>query len=606
MDIITATMKKNNLKLILNKKLFIAIIVFLIIVRIVIGFNLHYWLYSGAVYDDGWMVSSSVLTDHFSVNDEYSLIKDMAYPVLLFLNGLSGIPYSLSLALLWVLVAITGMLLARKFTSNRIALLAVFAFLLFFPSAFEANIGTKIYRNSIIIPMIFMLIFALLHLVFAIIIDRYRNKKYIFGWAFALGILLLINFYIKENGLWILLLVGAVLLSLAIYILLCEIRVTLKERGVSQIAQLSQRKITQVIKKIDWNRIGILLLILLLPIIIFEAGTLAYKNANQRHFGVSAINTRTEGAFGEFIDTVYSIKANGRSDVVWAPWDAIRIAFAASPTLQSMPELEQNISNSPWVPKGVVNSGMIHDGMIGGDFFTWVLRDAYLKSNNGKWNDKDMESFFSQVNKELSDAISHGSLEDAGLIQITSSMGGYTPSQMIGVSDIVLSGLKNDLFFYGYRYDAALGDNCADKKVCDIASKTLNIHIKKNGSKLGVFSRLVNAIISLYRIINPLLIILAVTGIITEVVFIIRRQSSRKNSVAALSAIILLFGGVALIFAIAWFVNFIYYDNYGFGSAILYYAIEATPLLITAELFGLYLFFNRVPKTVKWLMNFRK
>ncbi len=564
-----------------HNTVFFILIIGLVIARVIIGFNLHYWMYSAAGFDDGWMVSASVLPDHFAAGDERSLIKNMAYPVFLYLNGLTGVPYSLSLTLLWVLVAAMGVLLIKRFTRSRMAWLAVFAFLLFFPSAFETDIGTKLYRNSIIVPFIFMLVFALLQFVMAIVIDNYRSKRAVFGWSAALGAILLVNVYVKENGLWMLLFVGAVLAITAVYVLYREA------------AKLPRSSFKKFLRKLNWKNLAVLACALLLPIIIFQVGTYAYKAINQHYFGVFAINTRTDGAYGKFIDNIYKVKADGRSDVVWAPWDAVKKVFAVSPTLRSLPELETNILNTPWVPKGVKNSGMVHDGMIGGDFMTWVLRDAYVRSIDGKWSDAKAEDFFAKANSEIAAAFHDGRLEKAGLIQITPTMGGYTVPQMLGLSNIMAAGLKNDLFFYGYKYEGFVGD-CKVQKNCDLASVQLNMDVARNGGKAHI-NRVANGIIALYQVVNPVLVFLAIVGVFMEIALIIRRKSSPKNVFAVTAAAVLTLGGIAVIFAISWFVNFIYFDRDGYGSAILYYAIEATPLLVTAELLGLYLFFSRMP-----------
>jgi len=573
-----------------HNKFFYAVIALLIVARILIGFNLHYWLYSGAMSDDGWMISNAQLAVHFSTSNQGALIKDMGYPILLALNGVSGVPYSLSLTLLWIVMATMGLLFMKKITKNQVALVAVFAFLLFFPSAFETNVGTKIYRNSILVPLIFMLVFALLNLVFLFIVDRHKKRKAILGWSVMLGVILLMNFYIKEDGLWMLLLTVSILALLVLYVLACEIRVSLTKNHATRIVRLSRKVAKNIMKKMNWKRVVTMAAILLVPIVIFEGGTFAYKKIDQHYFGVAEINTRTEGQYGTFIQQIYKVKAEGRSDVVWAPWDAVKEVFAVSPTLRSVPNLEYDILNSPWVPKGVKNSGMVHDGMIGGDFMTWAFRDAYVQATKRPWNDREAESFFAKVNAEVATAFHDGRLQKANLIQISSSMGGYTFAQMFGIANIELAGLRNDMLFYGYQYDATVGD-CSNQPICDIANKKLNMNIASSGGKMHIY-QVANAIIAMYQKVNLIAVPLAMVGILAEIILIVRKKSTRQNSIVAAVAVVLLLGGGAVVFAISWFVNFIYLDNDGHGSAILYYAVEATPLLVMAQILGLYLFFT--------------
>ena len=87
--------------------------------------------------------------------DGYELVKPMSYPLFLAFVSTTGLPYTLALLLLWLLAATSVAAMIRSLgIRNRFALLAVFVYVLYCPTAFDAGVGTRMYRNAVIAPVV--------------------------------------------------------------------------------------------------------------------------------------------------------------------------------------------------------------------------------------------------------------------------------------------------------------------------------------------------------------------------------------------------------------------------------------------------------------------
>ena len=82
--------------------------------------------------------------------------------------------------------------------------------------------------------------------------------------------------------------------------------------------------------------------ICLIPILIFGASTLTYKEINNHYFGIDEINTRTGGEMGEFWENLLKIDDSTKNNTIWVTsttlekaWDAGRLvaAICAAPAV---------------------------------------------------------------------------------------------------------------------------------------------------------------------------------------------------------------------------------------------------------------------------------
>lgn len=524
-----------------------------------------------AYHDEALMINYADLKSHFITQDlpqKDLLVKDMGFPAILFFLRVSGIVYTDLLAILWLAAALLTVKLFRDLRAekNFLADAAIFVFVLFMPAAFDLNIGTKIYRNTALTPLYFIVL-----IMTAIIFIRHFIKprrllafNAIFGGVFTL------TYYVKEDGIWLLLCLIAVQTICLIKILLSG------ERILERVA------------------------VLILPLIIFACGTVTYKAVNKIFFDVYLINNRTEGELGNFLKQVYAIKSGERTALYWAPTDAINQAFNASETLRGNKNLRDKVFNNSWF-------GDITKTPIRGDFLGWVMLSELYASGTCKAL-AEQEEFLSKVNAELQAAFEAGTLQRDDRFQLISSMGGLTAGEIFSMGKPILLEYAIHLVpLYGYKpgdftqnemykilpksepTDAAFKERITAK-----TAKVTNLDFNAenpNGAATNIFIRIIFA---LYSVIQIALIIAAAFGVAWSVRAVIRRRKIFSLSeylmlTLALSGLIL---SMIYAFAIAWFSNFLVIGIPTWAQIfpLKYYSSGLIPMLTTFEIFGTCLF----------------
>lgn len=96
----------------------------------------------------------------------------MGYPLFLDFVHLTGLSYNIVLSIIWVIAAILMVRLFSRFGLQPIFLIFIYLFVLFTPCAFDYYVGTRLYRNSIIAPFLFI-VFALMLI---LVVDVLKNK----------------------------------------------------------------------------------------------------------------------------------------------------------------------------------------------------------------------------------------------------------------------------------------------------------------------------------------------------------------------------------------------------------------------------------------------
>ena len=574
-------------------------IVFLSIVtlfRIFLSQWIGNWYPSSQTFDDYILVTYANITEHFRTPNINSLIKDMGYPLFLDFVHLTGLSYNIVLSIIWVIAAILMVRLFSRFGLQPIFLIFIYLFVLFTPCAFDYYVGTRLYRNSIIAPFLFI-VFALMLI---LIVDVLKNKdisaKKILLNIIALSFFFTFTYYIKEDGFWM-------LPCLALMFAICI--------GISLYHYFKNKDNRNPIRLLR------LIIMLFLPLILFYAGTNFYKGVNYHFFGVYEINTRTEGELGKFVSSIYKIKSDHRDKNIWAPYDAIEKAFDASETLQKYPELEESILNTVWFDGG--------KSMIAGDFLTWVLRTSL--DSTGLWkSDAQINELFAQVNEEISQAFVDGTLEKDDRISLTSSGGSRTFSEILELQDEITQTYRTSILMEGYV--AQKGQTEYNRlESCSTASYITNMNFLpiENGYTAGfqekkamVGNSIASGIIKLYSILNPMLCLIAIVGFFLTLISLLARknQASKETKrlfVFALSTVfvfalstVFVFAGMSLVYAfgISWFSEFIWRETNIINTNVLkLYTIGIVPMLCMVELFGLYLFSNCIKKALPFFSS---
>lgn len=559
-----------------SKKVEIGIYTIVIFFRIWLGQYLGAWLPAEQIHDDALMVNYADLYSHYISKDlpeQINMVKEMIYPLFLNIVHWSGLDYSLVVTIIWIIASFLVLKLCRNFIENKKILFLIFLFVLFTPSAFDLWLGTRVYRNAIIAPVT-LIVFSLL-----LILDcnLLFNKKNNIVTAIFLGLFFFVSYYIKEDGIWIL----ACLLFNDVIIIIVNLLINFKK----------EKK--HILIKKELYMLGIFCI----PLAIHFGCTHIYKSVNEYYYGVYETNTRTEGELGDFVKNIYKIDSNDRTPEIWAPYDSIKKAFKVSPTLKQYPELLQCIEQSPWV------SGNISENPISGDFLTWIIRDALVDADIWK-NEKQIQKLFSKVNDELEEAFKNGILEKENKIQLVSSMGGRSVSEICQLKDVIIEEYKSLLFLKGYEPGGTLTQSEVEN-VNDEASFYANMDLHPLSEKLAVkrekeitvINNIVKIIFKTYSIIYPIMCLLAVLGVIvTFVRQMMLWMNKHKINIIKMALWFMTVSTTGISFAytlsIGWFSSFL--DRNSWPTVLKFYSVGAIPLMILIEVVGSYLFISEI------------
>jgi len=575
-----------------------AIAVILIAVRLWLGLKTGIWYQVFTPVDDSLLINYAPLSLHFAdIGGAYSLAKTISFPVFLNIVHYSGLPYTFVLSAVWIICGCLAVRLVRRLRSaegaSPIFELIVLAFVLFNPAFFDITVGTRLYRNSIIAP--FALLLFLLLFLFAL---RVAGRKGLTArhWVFAvvIGALLTFNYYITEAGMWLLPIILLALFFAAAIALWKGLR---KEVGEG----------SEVRDAVRFTRSAVIrtIVICCIPLLVFGGMTQIYKGINFHYFGVYETDTRTSGEPGKFVANIYKIYSQDRTAELWAPPDAIEQAFAASPTLQSHPELEDAIMNHAlW-------SGDLRKNPQPGDHFTWVLIDALVTS--GMWqNQAETSAFFKTVNSELDAAFKDGTLQKDPRVQLFSSAGGRTPQEITGLAPLVWQGLKSAIMYDGYEYSGDTGamSYSADEGPINPmrvqAEFFLNMKLDNgqetnwDGSPLVFGAReskgidlVINTIFKVYRYVGIPLFVIGFAGFVVCIARLF--QKKRRTSWVVMRFVLMagsLLTAAIVSFGTAWFSEFLITDADRAVLKMHYYAVGATPCIVLFIIIGALVLFE--------------
>ena len=553
-----------------NKFIFVAIVLF--VVRILLGrwIGVIFPPYAGG--DDALFIRYSYLQDHFlNPSQVYEvMVKEMGFPVFLYFLKKTGIVYTDATSFLWLLAAVAFTILFATLTKVRRneILLLIYSIVLFNPIAFSF-VGFRVYRNSILTQFYFLVITLMvgLFVIYWKKLELTFKRRVIF--SVVLGLLFSWTYFMKEDGIWL-------LMILIVVITLCMIHKIFLE--------------SQPVKEKIYHALS-----LFLPLAIFFSCQTAYKSVNNHFFGVYETNNRTNGELGKFVGNVYKIKSDDRNDSIWAPADAILKAFDASPTLSQNEKLKNAVIN---LPDWYGNGKNIFEKPIHGDFLGWVMLTT-LHTSGTCDSAASQENYLRQVNSELAAAFENGTLEKDDKFQITSSMGGRTLSEISELkmyvlatyiahtllTDYTLTSISESRIYFDGTTPSA--EQIAEyEEIIQKACEVTNINLFEKNEHVYLANIVILVILSIYRVFNLFAFIAAFIGIILAVRKIIRTsvKESYYEAIIAVIAVGSLLLSAVYALAISWFCQFLKdYWN------LTLYGIGMIPLLTIFEIFGTYL-----------------
>lgn len=505
--------------------------------RLYIGNSMPYWYLLANGLDEILLINNANLGHYFSNWTINTLSKNIGYSIFLKFVNITGIPYGVILSLVWIFAGILVVYGVYKYiTKNAICLALIYLFIIFFPTGLDLFISARIYRNAIIAPFLILFLSTLYIYINKIIFNEDFPYTLIL-WSIFLGLIFTFNYYIKEDGMGILIVFLAGLLLALIF----RIKNSIKNKKFG---------LKPVLKTV---------VLCAIPILIFVGSSFAYSEINYEKFGVHDINTRTDGEIGEFFHNLLLIDDQNKSDSVWVPLSTVEKAWEVSPTLKNHPELLENWKTL-FDPHGDSNA--------------WVLRVAL--ANSGLYNDeKSASDFFHKVNNEITEAFDNGNLEKSNKIFISSYAVGRSFNEILSLKDLFFSLLQSSIFYndfgkdiYDYTGLHFMYPTLMNANESDISSVesflNMNILTKDEFSQGDNFALNFSKIcIHFYQIISIVIVITSIISfILTGIYLILNKLKPEKILLIFLFEIILLGIFVVQLFGVSWFSSFLSYCEY--------------------------------------------
>lgn len=534
------------------------------LIRFIFGNMAGVWFPWREQFDDALLVRYANIRGYYLEGKlPYNMVmqKEMSFPLLLNLSARVGLSYVNAVCLLWVLAALTGAIFIWRMSGKKyIFLVTSYIFMLFAPVAFDSWCGTRFYRNTILAPAYLLVISLLLLVTWRIYEDGWEyNAGTILVTSLLLAISFVFAFYIKEDGLWLLM---CILAAWAFWLLE---HLFLLWRHVDKFPKMILR-----------------MCILLLPLILWFGSSKAYKKINEKTFGVAESNIRTEGELGDFLANIYRIKTDDRTTAIWAPKDAIEKAFEASETLRKNQALKESIYHSLWL-QGDIDSNPLY-----GDRLGWVMMSSVFDSQTAT-TPAEMQSYLAKVNAELEEAFADGRLEKDDKIQLTSGMGGRNLDEIKALWPYIEDQYIVHLKCGGYIAGAQAQDAIEDQELYKLAEKYSGSSMEAHGEKVRT-NQVLNLYFKVWSRIQPLLFYLDLIFVPLAFLYALflclrkRTGSGRIAMIALLNLAVLMLSFVYAL-AIGWFVEFTCIG--GDYTNIKFYSCGIVAMIVLAEWMGI-------------------
>ena len=346
-----------------SKNKFLIILCIITLIRFLISFNLKSFYISNLSYDDGLMVnqmSNLINGQYLGIYDDFTLIKGIVFPYLLFICKTIHMSYSIMFTVLYMLAVIYFVRPFEKLIRNKYFMFIFYILLLFNPITYSSELFQRLYRNSLsIIELLFFL-----GILIRIILSDDKNKKSIINYI-LLGIMSSIMYLTREDNMWI----KIIFLFLIIYKFL-------KNKNVKTV------------------------LICLIPFIILTINLNIISFINYKHYGIYTYNEIQKSEFKNTFRKVLQIRDDEKKDKVSIP----RTTFFKLVDNTETFNITQREVNQ-YYKVLIDDTGEIYNGNI-----IWYFRQFLFKKNKFK-DGKEAEKYFKKLGEEIDQAFNDGRLE---------------------------------------------------------------------------------------------------------------------------------------------------------------------------------------------------
>ncbi|WP_242874689.1 hypothetical protein [Clostridium pasteurianum] len=499
-----------------KKKIFIAYVFFILLIRLILSTGVRVWTFGDNHYDDGMMIKNAanlISGNWLGRFDQYILAKGITFPLYLDLIHKVGLPFIFSNVLMCFAASVTFIVSIKKIIPNRNALAIIYTILMFNPIASASWTFQRAYRDSIYS----YLVVILFSLIIAIYLNRNESYNKILWYSLASGFFLSATWLAREDSPWVAPFVVVALLVTAIFIFLDK-----KEDKKIKIKKILSLTVTPI---------------------FLAVSILVVSTINYRHYGVFMTNEYTGGYLPKLFKELTIIKPDKWIPDVPVPKSTREKAYKVSPTFS---KLKKTLEAHPFIatqPGGNASCSMLAWAVI--DSVQWYgLKDG-----------KSSQEFYKKSADEIEDAIKSGKLKTRGgyifmfespwdnryivpfmksfyeTFKTTVHMGQYyNTDQESLVETLQVDKKYNKTIIPLFQNNITSIGN--DQEIRNLEYVTNNIAYNKADSipSRQIKMRITNKISLIYYKINSFLFIIGCLGYIYITLRLILSRKSKKNS----------------------------------------------------------------------------
>ena len=341
----------------------------------------HIYALGGAVHDDRLFMK---LAGHIARGewlgpyDQFTLAKGPVYSMFIAANFWMGTPLALLQQLFYVAACAIVIWALAPVVKSGWARLGMFAFLVYNPLTYEGEAMTRILRQHMTIPLGLIIAAG----VIALVTRRWESWQVRGPWAVGTGLALGLFWNTREEGVWILPMLGMVGLAWAV------------EAGLRSGKEL--RNIAVLVGLVMVSAWG---------------PTLGISAMNKMHYGwFGAVEFRAS-EFKDAYGALTRVAVGPNLPRVPVSREARLAIYEVSPTFAELkPHLEAGGMASKWFER---EQYPVEEGQYMAGWFMWALRDAITAAGRGTTPQGFMD-FCEQVATEVNAACEAGRIESTG------------------------------------------------------------------------------------------------------------------------------------------------------------------------------------------------
>lgn len=490
-----------------HKKVMLTLFFLLIVLRLWLFLTMNWNIVLESYYDSRLEINSAISISSFEwggVYSKFALCKGLAFPIFLAVLFWLKIPYAGGLFLLTVLAAFVFARALKPVVKTDWMRKIIFLFILFNPVGLGGEMAYP-YRNALVPMVVLIAISSIL----AIYLRRGAEIKEILPWG-ILGLISTGFFWnLREDSIWFLPLVIVGLI------------VTVGHYVIEHRQKMNKKRILQFS------------LVALMPLLGILVWNTAISITNKVNYGVYTTQDRTKTYGAKALGALIRIDdgADLENDF-WVSSEALELAKEVSPTLASL-----NLEAFDKWPKIA-------------DYSIWAFRDSVEAS--GYYIDaEETNQIYKKIYDELDEGFRNGTLKKKSGFQLSDTSGLYSMNEMVKPVGTMFKSLINHAFYDEYEvkleevkdvknegdielYEGILGTNLLrteedlDKIGADESTRKSNDNLRL---VLRINKKISNIIIKIYNVLSPLLLVIAVIGLIVRLITMVKNKQWKDYNI---------------------------------------------------------------------------